>query len=69
MSYAVSSKCGICQKRPECIDGDIILGAVNTIHQLNGYVAGEFKSRGHQGGGTIQHECINYVENQPKPAE
>ncbi len=62
MSYSLESKCGTCKKNPECLDGTIIQGAINTIHTLN-YAVGYGKERQvltHKGGGSVEIKCSNY---------
>lgn len=50
MSYSINSKCWVCKKQDDCMDGTIINAAVSIIHSLT-------PKKGHLGGGNITHEC------------
>jgi hypothetical protein len=57
MSYSLEQDCYQCVKQPECSDGEIIQGAINTIHQIG-------SGKGHQGAGNVKLEC-SYFEPEP----
>jgi len=57
MSYSLNTPCYSCKKNArnggECIDQDILTGAVGTIHCL---------PKGHEGAGSVDLKCANYVD-------
>jgi hypothetical protein len=69
MSYSVIQKFGVCKKEPGCADGYVIRGAVQgIIHPMPGPWNGPGL---HLGGGTVTHDCSNFVDkNAPEaPAQ
>jgi hypothetical protein len=59
MSYSLNNKCGVCLKRADCLDGDIIQGAISTIYSI--WPSG----RGHLGSGTVTLDCQNFEAMTP----
>jgi len=67
MSYSLTKLCADCQKELECLDAEIIQGAINTIHSLYNY-CGYNKPRAfeaHKGGGTIEIKCSLFTKKAP----
>lgn len=60
MSYSLESPCSKCTKEPECVDAQVIVGAIQTIHGL--------WKKGHLGVGTIRIDCHHLVVK-PEPKE
>lgn len=52
MSYSLVCECGSCPKADKCVDSDIVLGAIQTIHCIG-------QAKGHFGGGSIVVNCSN----------
>jgi len=62
MSYSIEQKCGKCKKETSCADGMIIRKAVEMIHMLPSRYEGTERVGGHQGGGTVIHDCVYSFE-------
>ena len=58
MSYSLKVPCGECIKEPECVDAQVVAGAIGAIHAL--------WKKGHKGGGTIEIQCSN-IDKAPAP--
>jgi hypothetical protein len=57
MSYGFVNPCFDCVKAVQCIDRDIIQGAIYSIHSLN-----QFNRTLHPGAGSITLQCSNKVK-------
>ncbi len=65
MSYSLNSKCLECKKETEgCVDGIIVKKAVETIHSMPNKYEGTKRVGPHQGGGSIDHNCVNFVKKE-----
>jgi hypothetical protein len=64
MSYSLDKPCTQCAKVGDCLDAEIIQGAINTIHQLNNYVclSKPRNFEAHKGSGTVVIKCSNFVQ-------
>ena len=54
MSYSLEEKCFTCTKKEKCSDGQIIRGAIDTIHQLG-------EEKGHLGYGVVRLDCSGHT--------
>lgn len=57
MSYLLSTKCQICEKKDRCTDRHFIEDAISDRNQI--YPLG----KGHLGKGIIELKCQNYNES------